>query len=186
MNDESHLVYFGERDMWGPPAVPIAITNEDRRRHLSIIGKPGAGKSRLMENLFLQDVYAGIGAGFIDPHGTSAERILDHIPSYRTRDVVYFRPADLGWPIGINILQYVHTDHVHLVAQGIVGALKSVWNDSWGPRMERILYNAVAALLEKRTATLLGVLRLLVDDPYRKRVVLSITDPVIRDFWEIE
>jgi hypothetical protein len=83
---------------------------------LYIIGRPGAGKSRLMENLFLQDVYAGNGAGFIDPHGTSAERVLDHIPSYRHRDVVYFRPADLGRPIGMNILQNVHPDHVHLVA----------------------------------------------------------------------
>jgi hypothetical protein len=100
MNDESQLVYFGERDVWGPPGVPIAITNEDRRRHLYIIGRPGAGKSRLMENLFLQDVYAGRGAAFIDPHGTSAERILDHIPSARTRDVVYFRPADLERSIG--------------------------------------------------------------------------------------
>jgi hypothetical protein len=100
--------------------------------------------------------------------------------------VVYFRPADLERPIEINILENVHPDHVQLVAQGVVGAFKSVWRDSWGPRMERILYNAVAALLEQRTATLLGVLRLLVDDAYRKRIILPITDPVIRAFWEIE
>jgi hypothetical protein len=186
MNDESQLIYFGDHEVWGPPGVPIAITNEDRRRHLYIIGRPGAGKSRLMENLFLQDVYAGRGAAFIDPHGTSAKRILDHIPSYRTRDVVYFRPADIERPLGINIFKDVDPDHVHLVAQGFVGAFKSLWRDSWGPRMERILYNAVAALLEQRTATLLGVLRLLVDDPYRKRVVLNITDPVIRAYWEFE
>jgi hypothetical protein len=185
MNDESQPVYFGTHQPWDEP-LPFSITNEDRRRHLSIIGKPGAGKSRLMENLFLQDVYAGRGAGFIDPHGTSAERILDHIPSYRTRDVVYFRPADLELPLGFNIFDTVDLDHVHLVAQGIVGAFKSMFSDSWGPRMERIFYNAVSALLEQRTATLLGVLRLLVDDPYRKRIVLSVTDPVIRDFWEIE
>ena len=185
MNDESQPVYFGTHQPWDEP-LPFSITNEDRRRHLSITGKPGTGKSRLMENLFLQDIYAGRGAGFIDPHGTSAERILDHIPSYRTRDVVYFRPADLELPLGFNIFDTVDLDHVHLVAQGIVGAFKSMFSDSWGPRMERILYNAVAALLEQRTATLLGVLRLLVDDPYRKRVVFNITDPVIRDFWEIE
>src|SRR5205823_9088368 len=70
--------------------------------------------------------------------------------------------------------------------KAVVGAFKSVWSDSWGPRMERILYNAVAALLEQRTATLLGVLRLLVDDAYRKRIVPTISDPVIRAFWEIE
>ena len=84
--------------------------------------------------------------------------------------MVYFRPADIERPLGINIFKDVDPDHVHLVAQGFVGAFKSLWRDSWGPRMERILYNAVAALLEQRTATLLGVLRLLVDDPYRKRL----------------
>jgi hypothetical protein len=182
-HNETPPVYLGTHHVWG---TPITIADDDRRRHLYIIGRPGAGKSRLMENLFLQDVYAGGGAGFIDPHGTSAARLLDHIPSYRHRDVVYFRPADLERPIGLNILQNVEPDHVQLMAQGIVGAFKSVWRDSWGPRMERILYNAVAALLEQRTATLLGVLRLLVDDAYRKRIVPHITDPVIRAYWEVE
>jgi hypothetical protein len=183
MNDDIQPVYFGTHLVHD---TPVPITDEDRRRHLYIIGRPGAGKSRLMENLFLQDIYAGRGTAFIDPHGTSAERVLDHIPSYRTRDVVYFRPADFEQPIGLNILENVHPDHVQLVAQGVVGAFKSVWSDSWGPRMERILYNAIAALLEQKTSTLLGVLRLLVDDAYRKRIVPGITDPVIRAFWEIE
>jgi hypothetical protein len=181
MNDKTQPVYFGTHHVWDEP-LPFSITNEDRRRHLYIIGRPGAGKSRLKENIFLQDVYAGRVAGFIDPHGTSAERILDHIPSYRTRDVVYFRPADFELPIGMNILQDVHPDQVPFVAQGIVGAFKRLWSDSWGPRMERILYNAVAALLEQKTSTLLGVLRLLVDDAYRKRIVPNISDPVIRAF----
>jgi len=182
-SDTSHLVYFGTHLVHD---VPIAVTGHDRRQHLFLIGRTGTGKSRLMENLFLQDVYAGLGAGFIDPHGTSAERVLDLIPSYRTRDVVYFRPADLELPIGLNILQHVDPDQVHLVAQGIVGAFKSVWSDSWGPRMDRILYNDVVALLEQKTATLLGVLRMLVDDAYRERVVSGITDPIIRTYWEIE
>jgi hypothetical protein len=188
MNDKNQPVYFGTHHVWDEP-LPFSITDEDRRRHLYVIGRSGAGKSRLMENLFLQDVYAGRGAGFIDPHGTSAERILDHIPSYRTRDVVYFHPADFEWPIGMNIFKNVEPDnpiHVQLVAQGIVGGLKRLWSDSWGPRMERILYNAVVALLEQQDGTLLGVLRLLVDDAYRKRIVSYISDPVIRAYWEIE
>jgi hypothetical protein len=185
MNDENQPVYFGTHHVWDEP-LPFSITDEDRRQHMYVIGRSGAGKSRLMENLFLQDVYAGRGAGFIDPHGTSAKRILDHIPSYRTRDVVYFRPADFERPIGMNILKNVEPDQVQLVAQGVVGTFKSVWSDSWGPRMERILYNAVAALLEQQDGTLLGVLRLLVDGAYQKRIVSGITDPVIRAYWEIE
>ncbi len=184
MNEgESHPIYLGTNHVWG---TPIPITEDDHCRHLYIIGLTGAGKSRLMENLFLQDVYAGRGAAIIDPHGTSARRVLDHIPTSRTRDVVYFNPADLERPIGINILENVHPDHAHLVAQEIVSAMRSLWSDSWGPRMERILYNAVLALLFQRTATLLGVLRLLVDDAYRRRIIPHILDPVIRAYWEVE
>jgi hypothetical protein len=142
-----------------------------------------------MENLFLQDVFAGRGAGFIDPHGTSAERVLDYIPSYRHRDVVYFHPADVERPIGLNILKNVDVNDpmaIDLVAQGIVGVFKSVWRDSWGPRMERILYNAVLALLEYPDSTLLGVLRILVDDVYRKRIAKNLRNPVIQTYWEVE
>jgi Type IV secretion-system coupling protein DNA-binding domain len=179
-HDEFHSVYVGFDYVWG---TPISITDEDRRRHLYIIGLPGAGKSRLMENLFLQDVYAGRGAAFLDPHGTSAERVLNHIPSYRHRDVVYFHPADVERPIGLNIFKGVDkTDQkaIDRWAQGIVGTFKSVWRDSWGPRMERIFYNAVIALLEYPDSTLLGVLRLLVDNAYRKRIAKNLRNPVIR------
>jgi hypothetical protein len=185
-HNKSHSVYVGFVSGWG---TPIAITDDDRRRHMYIIGLPGAGKSRLMENLFLQDVYAGRGAAFLDPHGTSAERVLDHIPSFRHRDVVYFYPADVERPIGLNIFKGVDkTDQraIDLVAQGIVGSLKKVWRDSWGPRMERIFYNAVVALLEYPDSTLLGVLRLLVDNAYRKRIAKNLRNPVIRAYWEVE
>jgi Type IV secretion-system coupling protein DNA-binding domain len=185
-HDDFHSVYVGFDYVWG---TPISITDEDRRRHVYIIGLPGAGKSRLMENLFLQDVYAGRGAAFLDPHGTSAERVLDHIPSYRHRDVVYFHPADVERPIGLNIFKGVDkTDHkaIDRWAQGIVGTFKSVWRDSWGPRMERIFSNAVLALLEYPDSTLLGVLRILVDNAYRKRIAKNLRNPVIRAYWEVE
>jgi hypothetical protein len=184
-HNDSQPVYVGFDSVWG---TPISITDDDRRRHVYIIGLPGAGKSRLMENLFLQDVYAGRGAAFLDPHGTSAERVLDHIPSYRHRDVVYFHPADVERPIPLNIFKGVDkTDHkaIDRWAQGIVGTFKKVWRDSWGPRMERIFSNAVLALLEYPDSMLLGVLRILVDNAYRKRIARNLRNPVIRAYWEV-
>jgi hypothetical protein len=183
MNRDDQFTYFGADFLWDRPT---AITDTDRRQHMYLIGRTGTGKSTLIENLILQDIYRGLGIAFVDPHGTSAERLLDRIPSFRTRDVVYFRPADLERPLGINLLEEVHPDQAHFVAQGVVGAFKSIWSDSWGPRMDRIFYNAVAALLDRRNSTLLGVLCLLIDDEYRKRIVPDIHDPIIRQFWEIE
>jgi hypothetical protein len=100
--------------------------------------------------------------------------------------LVYFNPGDIEFPIGLNLLANVAPDDRHLVASGIVGAFKGIWRDSWGPRLEYILYNAVSALLDCRNATLLGVNRMLTDDTYRAKVVRQIKDPFIKAFWAEE
>lgn len=119
----------------------------------------------------LQDIYSGRGFAFFDPHGDNARSLLRLIPPHRTRDVVYFSPADFERPIGVNILENVHPNDVHFVARGVFSAFKHIWRDSWGPRMEDIFLNAVSALVEHGGTTLLGVLRLLSDDGYRERIV---------------
>lgn len=102
--------------------------------------------------------------GVIDPHGDLAVDLLDHIPPGRTDDVVYFNPADQDYPIGLNLLGRVPNEIRHLVASGVVGAMKSIWRDSWGPRLEYLLYAAAAALLECENVSLLGVQRMFVDE----------------------
>jgi hypothetical protein len=129
---------------------------------------------------------AGHGVGLIDPHGDLAEDLLNHLPPHRADHLVYFNPGDLDFPVGLNLLANVPPDERHLVASGIVGAFKGIWRDSWGPRLEYILYNAVAALLDCQNTTLLGVNRLLTDERYRAWVVRQVQDPFIRDFWEHE
>ena len=99
---------------------------------------------------------------------------------------MYFNPGDIEFPIGLNLLANVAPDDRHLVASGIVGAFKGIWRDSWGPRLEYILYNAVSALLDCRNQTLLGVNRMLTDDVYRAKVVRQVKDPFIRAFWAEE
>jgi energy-coupling factor transporter ATP-binding protein EcfA2 len=184
MNDEPHII-IGEREVWGG-TLPFGISAEDQRQHIYIIGKTGSGKSTLLRNLIIQHIAMGHGVGVIDPHGDLAEELLNHIPPKRADHLVYFNPGDLQFPIGLNVLANVPPDNRHLVASGVVSAFKGIWRDSWGPRLEYILYNAVSALLDCKNASLLGVNRMLTDDTYRTKVIQQIKDPFIRAFWEEE
>lgn len=184
MNDQPYIV-IGERHGWGNP-LPFGISTADQRQHIYVIGKTGSGKSTLLRNILIQHIDLGHGVGLIDPHGDLAEEILQHIPPYRADHLVYFNPSDLDFPIGLNPLSNVPPDSRHLVASGIVSAFKGIWRDSWGPRLEYILYNAVAALLDCADATLLGVNRLLIDETYRAGVIRQIKDSFVRAFWADE
>jgi energy-coupling factor transporter ATP-binding protein EcfA2 len=184
MNDQPRIT-IGERHGWGESRL-FGISAKDQRQHLYIIGKTGSGKTTLLRNLILQHIALGHGVGLIDPHGDLAEELLNHIPPHRADHLVYFNPGDLEFPVGLNVIGNVAPDDRHLAASGIVSAFKGIWRDSWGPRLEYILYNAVSALLDCRNATLLGVNRLLTDDAYRAKVIRQIKDPFIRAFWAEE
>jgi energy-coupling factor transporter ATP-binding protein EcfA2 len=184
MNDEPPII-LGERHGWGN-AQPFGITAVDERQHVYVIGKTGSGKTTLLRNMIVQHITLGHGVGLIDPHGDLAEELLHHIPPHRTDHLVYFNPGDLEYPVGLNLLANVASDDRHLVASGIVSAFKGIWRDSWGPRLEYILYNAVAALLDCPNASLLGVNRMLTDEKYRAWVIRQVKDPFIRAFWAEE
>lgn len=140
----------------------------------------------MLRNLILQDIEAGRGVGIIDPHGDLAEDLLDHIPRHRIEEVTYFNPADTEYPIGFNLLGQVAEGSRHLVASGIVSVFKSIWSDFWGPRLEYILYAAVAAILDCENVSLLSVQRMLSDARYRAWIVKQVKDPMVRSFWENE
>ncbi len=179
---EDHFAYLGNRERWGTE-VPFGFSQEDRRNHVYVLGKTGVGKTTALLNLIAQDIYAGLGVGVVDPHGDLAEELLNLIPSWRTEHVVYFNPADQEFPIGLNVLHTFPKEHSHLSASGIVGAFKGVWVESWGPRLEYILFATVAALSECENTTLLGVQRMLTDGRYREWVVRQVKDPLVRSFW---
>ena len=164
----------------------FGIKLDDRRRHMYVVGKTGMGKTTLLENMVLNDIYAGHGVGVVDPHGDFAEKIIDYIPAHRINDVVYFNPSDIDYPIGFNILENVNPRYQHLVASGLMGVFKKIWPDVWSARMEYILNNTLLALLEFPNTTLLGINRLLADNAYRKRVIQNLKDPVVKSFWETE
>jgi hypothetical protein len=180
MESDNDTVYMGRRHDWGGDR-PFGLDSHERRQHLYIVGQTGTGKSTLLRNLILQDIEAGRGVGLIDPHGDLAHEILDHIPSWRTDDVVYFDPAAHD-PLAMNLFRAT-SDNWHLVASGIVSAFKKTWGDSWGPRLEYVLFATVAALLQCDNTSLMGVSRMLHDARYRAWVVRQVKDPMIRSFW---
>lgn len=179
------VTYFAAADARGKN-IPFGIRKGDRQRHMYIIGKTGMGKSTLLENLAIQDINNGEGFAFIDPHGSTAETLLDYIPAHRAKDVVYFAPFDLDNPIAFNVMEDVGYDKRHLVVSGLMSTFKKIWQDQWSARMEYILTNTLLALLEYPGATLLGVNRMYVDKDYRNDVIAHITDPVVKDFWTKE
>jgi hypothetical protein len=164
----------------------FGIKKDDRRRHMYIIGKTGMGKSTMMENMLLHDIYNGHGVGLVDPHGDFAEKIIDFIPSHRMNDVVYLNPSDIEHPVGFNILEVKNEEQKHLIAAGLMGTFKKIWPDVWSARMEYILNNTLLALLEYPGSTLLGINRLLSEKTFRKKVLRQVTDPVIKGFWHNE
>ena len=131
---EDDIVLFAETN-YRNIRKKFGIKTNDRRRHMYLIGKTGTGKTTAMENMALQDIQAGRGVAFIDPHGESVEKILNFIPPNRINDTVYFNPADVDYPFAFNVLESVGPSHRHLVASGLVGVFKKIWADSWGPRL---------------------------------------------------
>ncbi len=156
---------------------------DDRRRHVYTVGKTGVGKTTLLENMVIADIRAGHGVGVIDPHGEFAERIIEFIPEERLDDVVYFNPADMEYPIAFNPMEQVGTEFRHLVASGLMGVFKKIFVDMWSARMAYILNNTLLALLELPGSTLLGIMRMLSEPDYRKKIVDNLKDPVVKAFW---
>lgn len=176
------MVYLAETDFRGKKT-RFGIKSKDRSRHVYVIGKTGMGKSTLLENMAIQDILNGEGMGFIDPHGGTAEKLLDYVPEHRIKDVIYFAPYDLDYPISFNVMEDVGKDQRHLVANGLMASFKKIWPDVWSARMEYILNNTILALLEYPDSTLLGVNRMLSDKTYRTEVVNNISDPSVKAFW---
>ncbi|MEN8252011.1 MAG: CxxC-x17-CxxC domain-containing protein [Patescibacteria group bacterium] len=181
----SEITAFAETNFRNQKSA-FGIKTDDRRRHLYAIGKTGMGKTNMLENLAIQDIRNGHGMCFVDPHGDTAEKLISMIPPERINDVIYFNPADQEFPIAFNVLEEVPKEFRPLVASGLIGVFQKLWADSWGPRLEYILRNAILALLETPGSTLLGVMRILTDKKYRIRVSNNITDPVVKAFWTDE
>lgn len=183
--NENPITFFAETNFRNKP-VRFGIKQADRRAHMYIIGKTGTGKSTLLETLIRQDIASGQGLALLDPHGDLVEKVLAQLPEQRKDDVIYFNVADHSQPLGLNPLENIAPLKRPLAASGLLEVFKKIWLDSWGPRLEHIMRNALLALLDQPEATLADVLRLLNDGEFRRKAQARIENAQVREFWAKE
>lgn len=158
----------------------------DRSRHVYIIGQTGAGKSGMLELFALSDIFHGQGYAIIDPHGDFAINNMRFIPGSRLQDVVYFNPADTAFPLGFNPLEVTDPNQKTNISSEVIGVLKRMFGDSWGPRLEYILRYTILALLDRPETTMLDITRMLTDKKFRKDTLTYCKDTVVLQFWNVE
>lgn len=175
-NFHSHIgTALAGRELW--------LSAAERRQHTAILGASGSGKSTLLEYLTAQDAARGDGLLVLDVSGALAEAVLTHIPANRNNHVCLLNIGDVDFPVGLNLVEDTHTDARAVVADAVVAAMRSIWHESWGPRLETILRHSVTALIETPNASLVLLPRLLTDATFRKRIVSRVSDPFTRNFF---
>jgi len=182
MGPDTRLTFIGRTNFRNSRKV-FGIKQADRRAHMYTIGKTGTGKSTLLETMMRQDVEADRGLALLDPHGDLAERVLAGIPDNRQDTLIYFNVPDVSRPLGFNPLESVPPAKRALAASGMLEVFKKIWADSWGPRLEHILRNALLVLFDQPQATLADVLRLLDDSRFRRDAAGTVRNPQVRNFW---
>jgi hypothetical protein len=180
--EKSDINFFASTQFKNKPTT-FGIKLKDRRRHVYVIGKTGAGKSTLIANMAISDMRNRRGFCIIDPHGDLCETVLDYVPSYRINDIVYLDPGDHERAFSLNPLQVQDDVQKELVVSGIVAIFQKLFAFSWGPRLEYILRNTLLSIIEMPNATLLMVPELLTNQKFRNKVVANLKEPVLKNYW---
>jgi len=182
-------IVLGKNTFRGEETI-VRMLDEDRRRHLYIIGQTGTGKTTLMLDMIRQDIENGKGLAFIDPHGDSAEKILGLISRERAEDMIYFNPADVERPMALNILEFDpnHPEHKTFLANEVINIFKKLWEaipEAFGPIFEQYMRNALLLVMDdpESGSTLLEVPKVLADEEFRHYKLSKTDNIVVKDFW---
>ncbi len=166
---------------------PVYISDVDRQRHMYIIGKTGTGKTELLKDLIMQDVRAGKGLCYMDPHGDAIEDLLQMIPPERAEDVIYFNPSDTERPMGLNLLEARTEDQKHFAATAVINMMYKLFDPYKtgivGPRFEHAVRNAMLTAMSDEGSTFVEVMRILTDAKYVQELLPKVTDPIVRRYW---
>lgn len=170
---------------------PIRLGQKDRQRHMYAVGQTGTGKSTFLENLALQDMLNGEGFAFVDPHGDTVEKLLAMVPKERTEDVIYFSPADMDYPMGLNLFEFNQPDQKDFLVQETLNMLQKLYDPQhqgiMGPRYEHIFRNAALAVMaDPNGGTFVDIPKLFRDPDFLKQKLQHVTDPNVLDFWQKE
>ncbi len=180
--DEDKITLFAETN-FRDQRKKFGIRKKDRRYHVYVVGKTGVGKSTLLLNMIGQDIQNTEGLAVIDPHGDLIEKALETIPEHRLKDLIYFNPQNSKQPLFFNPLEVFDSAESPLVVSSLVSVFKKIWYDSWGPRLEYILRNALSTLVEFSGATLIDLQRILQDRTFRMNLVSKLTNEQLKNFW---
>ncbi len=182
---DENISAFGLTDFRGIKH-QFGMYRRDRSRHVYIIGQTGSGKSGLLTLFALSDIYHNQGYCIIDPHGDLAMDNLKFIPENRIKDVVYFNPADTQYPMAFNPLEVYDPARKPNISSEVIGVLKRMFGESWGPRLEHILRYTLLALLDRPNTTMLDISRMLTDKEFRKETLTYCQDVTVLQFWKQE
>jgi hypothetical protein len=165
----------------------VYIGNEDRMRHIYVIGKTGTGKSELLKDMILQDIRAGKGLCFMDPHGDALQDIMKLIPPERAEDVIYFNPSDTERPMGLNLLEAKTEDEKHFAATAVINMMYKLFDPYKtgivGPRFEHGVRNAMLTAMAEPGNTFVEVMRIMTDSKFVQDLLPKVTDPMVRRYW---
>ena len=160
---------------------------DDRRRHTYIIGKTGTGKSEFLKDMALQDIREGQGVAVIDPHGDLVEDLLTLMPPERAEDVVYFNPADMERPLGMNIMEAHTEEQKQFMASAVIGLMYKLYDPHRtgivGPRFEHAIRNGMLTVMSKPGATFIELVRILTDTKYVESYLPFVKDPMVKRYW---
>ncbi|MEO6761651.1 MAG: ATP-binding protein [Candidatus Saccharimonadales bacterium] len=167
---------------------PIRIALTDRQRHMYVVGQTGTGKSTFLENLAFQDMLSGDGFAFVDPHGDTAERLLSMVPKERTEDVIYFCPADMEYPMGLNLFEFKDPDQKDFLIQETLNMLQKLYDPQhqgiMGPRYESIFRNAALTVMaDPNGGTFVDIPKLFRDPDFLKKKLQYVKDQNVLDYW---
>ncbi|MCA9329451.1 type IV secretion system DNA-binding domain-containing protein, partial [Candidatus Saccharibacteria bacterium] len=170
---------------------PIRLTLADRQRHMYVVGQTGTGKSTFLENLALQDMLAGNGFAFVDPHGDTVEKLLAMVPKERTEDVIYFNPGDMEFPMGLNLFEFDTPEQKDFLVQEAINMLYKLYDPQHqgiiGPRYEHWFRQAALTLMsDPAGSTFIDIPKVFTDNNYAKQKLKYVTDHTVLDFWNKE
>lgn len=184
--EQKQKINFFAKTFYKNKETIFGIKDADRLRHIWTVGKTGTGKSTMIANMVIDDLKKGRGVAVIDPHGDLCDDILDYIPKSRINDTIYFNPADRDYPIVVNPLEVTNREEAELVVSGLMSIFTKVWANVWSARMEYILRNSFMTLSEIPNATLEDVLKILVSQSFRNKILAKIQDQALIHFWKEE
>jgi len=183
-------IAFGENIFQGKSTM-LRLSDEDRRRHMYIVGQTGTGKTVTMQSMIAQDMASGNGLTVLDPHGSLAEWVLANVPRERADDVIYFDPSDPQYAMGLNLLEYDPTSPQDktLIVDELFEIMNKLYNmkEAGGPQFEQYFKNAIFLLLDnadRRVATLADLSRVFIDEAFRNDLLAHESNTLVKQFWE--